>query len=416
MTACASPSQSASPSPSPTTVREGKGLPPQERRRLAANLTNGLPPPPHLADECLAGLDGLVTSWKEDLTEFLPAGGSLLRIVVGAPGTGKTHLGRALKAVGSKLGYLVCQVDMQAQGTSDDDLALYRAFCDGLMLPGNYLEEDPGENEAGLRSVLADVAERLSDGEVRRALAGVATPIPFVREALRRAAEALRPAADGPAQARTASLLLSLLGGELPAGVSSYAKFREGYGNPFSWLRRIPTRRDAGLWLESLLLALPALGYSGVILVIDEHDDQRVRTLDQSIRQLRRRLDRFAESSFPHTFVLYLVLDDFPERVKRNHQALEQRIVPILPVTPGDPDGRLLTELADVRESEGEEFLVAVGSRLFAVCHGTEPPAKVVASFAKWAEECCYVNGPNPRAFVKRMAHLLVNGSRTEES
>jgi hypothetical protein len=379
-----------------------------DARRLLACFIRGVPPPPRLAADCLAGLDSVIGEWKLDLDDYVRGGGSLLRIVVAPAGSGKTHLGEALKSLGAQRGFLVCQIDAQAQGAGGDDLLLYRAFCEGLILPSEYLDTPEGEDpDIGLRSVLENIAERMSGSDVVAALRSVRLPLPLVRDAMAAAVDAFRErrvGGKGKAEQGWAAMVAALGGSKHP-NCRSLAALRREYGRePFKALKRLPGKRDARLWMESLLLALRPLGFTGAVIVVDAHDDHRHGALDSSIRQLRRKLDRLAEGHLPGTFVLYLVLDDFPLRVSSHHMALRQRIEPIVP---GTLTGRLMTNLTDLRDVDGADFLLAVADRLHLAVMSGPVPKDLVETVSDLAARHTKLSGPDTRAFVKAFAQKL---------
>ena len=372
-----------------------------ESKRLLASFEAGLPPPPRLAARCLVGLDTLFQEWKHDLETYVAAGGSLLRIVVAPAGSGKTHLGEALKAAAAERGFLVCKVDAQAQHTSGDDLQLYRSFCMGLTVPAQYLDDKVPES--GLRSVLEDVAARLDAERVRDALRSVKLAVPAMRDTLAAVVDAIR--AGSLTREPGWRAVLSALAGEKAPGAGSLSSLRAQFPKPFMHLKKMPGKRDSRLWLESLLLALRPLGFPGVILVLDEHDDARKKSLDQSIVQLRRQLDRLAEGHLTGTFVLYLVLDDFPDRVRESHAALDQRLSPLIK---GQLPSRLMAPLSSLRDLSGANFLEAVAARLHELIEGAPISAQLAAQARALASRhAMKMAGVDTRAFVKLFAQLL---------
>jgi hypothetical protein len=257
--------------------------------------------------------------------------------------------------------------------------------------------------EAGLFGVLEDVAARMDGAAVRAALKPVKVPVPALKDAIAAAVEAIRVGPSGPGW----QAMIQAIAGEKVARFGSLAKLRVEFPEAFRGVKRLPGKRDSRLWMESILLALRPLGFPGVLIILDEHDERRPAALDQSIVQLRRQLDRLAEGNLPGTFVLYLVLDDFPALVRDSHEALHQRIAPLLERE--QLPMRLMTDLQDVRDSRGIEFLKAVGHRLFELVRGEAPGPDIEAQFTKLAKKHNKLNAPDTRAFVKSVASLLEN-------
>lgn len=380
----------------------------RERKKIIADFIAGLPPKPKLAECLLVGLDRLLAEWKRDLETYIRPGGSMLRIVVGASGSGKTHLGEAVKAVAAERGFLLCKIDTQAQQTNTDDLLLYRAFCQGMTCPRAYLDSGADAGAKGVVAVLETVAAEMDASAVRAALRSVPMPTPLLKDALAAVVDAIRTGRLGSAAERVDpgwAAMAAALSGEKPYGIGSLTRLRARFGpEPFRSLPRLPGKRDARLWLESLLLATRPLGFSGAVLVLDEHDDAQKKSLDLSIVQLRHQLDQLAGGHLPGTFVLFLVLDDFPNRVNEAHAALEQRIRPLVS---GTLRSRLMCELPHLRDLQGAPFLEAVAARLHALVSEGPMPPNLVAAAKKLAHDHTRLEGPNTRGFVQAFAHHL---------
>jgi hypothetical protein len=373
-----------------------------ETKRLLQAYFAGIPPPPRLAPRCLVGLDALMTEWRRDLDEYVAKGGSLLRIVQAPAGSGKTHLGEALKGEAAERGFVVCQVDAQSQRSSGDDLQLYAGFCSGLRLPAQYL--DGASDEGGLLGILEDVAARLSPTEVREALKAIRLPAPALKDMIVAVVDAITTKRFSGASAEGWQAMVAAIAGEKPPRLTTLAKLRRAYPEAFGSVKRIPGKRDARLWLESLLLCLRPLGFPGALLIVDEHDERKQSTLDGAIVQLRHQLDRLAEGHLPGTFVLYLVLDDFPGRVEQAHVALHQRIAPLVP---GKLSTRLLTRLEDLRDATGKAFLTQVGRRLHELVLGGPPPDEIDRQIEALAAKNQKLHGVDTRNFVKALAEVL---------
>lgn len=371
-----------------------------DAKRLLAAFEAGQPPPPRMAARSLVGLETIFQEWQNDLNTYIAGGGSLLRIVVAPPGSGKTHLAEALKSTAAEKGFLICKIDTQAQKTDTDDLVMYRAFCQSIMVPNCYF----GERDAapGLLGVLRDLATRMSGSEIRNKVRPMKLAIPAIKDVIADLVDAIR--LDIPLD-KGWRALLAVMEGEKIFGISSVTALRRYYPSQFRSLKKLPGKRDARLWLESLLLILQPLGFPGVLLVLDEHDDARKQTLDLSIVNLRHQLDKLAEGHLPGTFVLYLVLDDFPDRVSVSHPALDQRTSPIIE---GKFPSRLMTDLESLRDIEGVDFLLEIAKRIHLLVFEAPMPSNLVPLVTELANKhSLKLGGINTRAFVKSFSQFL---------
>jgi hypothetical protein len=375
---------------------------PAEARTLLLRLAAGQPPDAAAAALLTVGYDDLLRDWRSDLDQYVQQGGSLLRILSAPPGRGKTHLARALQAEAARRNFLVCQVDAAADH-SDEDMTLYRAFCRSVRGPSALVDKNP---EVGLRSVLEHVAlGSISEIEIQRrmrALPQTSAPalaeiVPTLIRRLR-----LRGARNWSVDDEDdLNVALALISGEAVDDTRALGRLRVKYRGPtVRELRKVPGKRDARLWLESVLRILPALGFCGALWILDEHDMNDSRALDRHVIQLRRLADRLVEGRLPRMFVLYLVLDDFQARL-RHHVAVQQRLAPVLPLT---PPRRVLSDLEQVRGMEATAFLEQLATRIHCIASAKPVSAPLRAFFEGKARDCIRLGRPDVRAFVQAVA------------
>jgi len=379
-----------------------------DTRFLIERLAAGQPPPPRLAAKVIVGYDALLTPWGGDLGGYVASGGSLIRIVSAQAGTGKTHLARAVEARAASMGFLVCHIDAQAQHT-DDDLSLYAAFCNGLRSPSSVLFD---EINSGLVSILEGVAERMGGSELKLALRRAKLPLVVFEDILPGLVDEIRRV--NAASGRIDSMVLggiavlgTLLSGERVFETRSLPKIRQTYSYPLlRRLSRLPGKRDAKLWLESLLRAIPAMGFKGVLIVLDEHDSLTRKILDQHIVQLRRILDKLTEGHLPGVFAVYFVLDNFSERVSECNAALDQRIKPILE---GPVPHRILSSLEDHRGIGDFEFLQMLGEQIYSLVGPLPLTEKIAARVRECAVRNVTLGMVNTRQFVIEISNYLLD-------
>lgn len=382
-------------------------------RRVLTRLAAGQPPDIALARQLMVGFDRALIDWRGDLAGYIAGGGSLLRVVSAPAGSGKTHLARTLQAEAASAGYAVCQIDAAADHT-DDDLALYRAFCAGVRCPTDIAE---GRPDKGLGRILRYIAMEggagsgVAGGEARRRcrLAGD-VPVPSLAEYLPLVLEALRAESAGIlSRDRQTDLevVLSLVAGEPVEGTRALGRLRTKFGGPLvRALRKVPGQRDARLWLETLLRLLAKLGLCGVLWVVDEHDQANPALLDRHIVQLRRLSDRLAEGRIVGVFAVYLVMDDFGTRIKQKHGALEQRLQPILGAS---LTRRPLAMLEHLRALEPEAFLRDLGQRLYGLVEPGPMPEALADHCRARAKAASRLGGVDVRSFVQSVASQILD-------
>jgi hypothetical protein len=336
------------------------------RIRALQNLRQGQPPPPGFARSLFVGGDELLQGLEQDLKEYVILGGSLLRVLAAPYGGGKTHFSLAAQAIAAEQGMLLAAVDVQSDPSGEGELALYRNICRNLTSPSSFLAET-SSTQHGLAAILEEASIRLGSDVAVRVLRTAQVPLPFYRDALCDLLE-IEPT---PTPGRLA--LFRAIVGDSP-GLSLRA-LRSQHPDYFTrrGLQRLPGKRDARLWTETLLVSLRALGYPGVMLTLDEHDEFPSTKSDLNIARLRSRLDALAAGALPGTFILYLVLETFRERVQAKYQALEQRIRPLLVLERESGMGarpkmapQLYSNLADWQQLDDEELYAAIADRLVA--------------------------------------------------
>lgn len=367
----------------------------------------GQPPVLSTAEKYLVGFDGLMDRWTKDLADYISCGGSLIRILSAPIGCGKTHLANALQSKAARMGFLVCQIDAQAQ-ISDDDLSLYSAFCDGLTPPDALFQQNVERN---LTAILFACVKKQPNIHLQPALRNLQIPIPTLKDSILAILEMMNRFVWSGYQMTTSdkkafAILSTLISGKSVQGSRAFARLKREYDHPLlKKLTRIPGKRDARLWLESLLKMIQPLGFQGVLLILDEHDSIGTKILDRHIVQLRRMLDKLTEGHLPGVFIIYFVLDTFQDRVENSHQALDQRIKPIL--TNHVPN-RLLSKLEDIRDLDPTPFLLEIGKRMYSLLESGPMPSELMLPCTKFAEESCRLGCTDTRQFVKNFAGLLL--------
>jgi hypothetical protein len=362
------------------------------RTLLLSTLERGQPPDPATASEMLVDFDDLLREWVDDLERYVANGGSLLRVVSGAPGSGKTHLGRAIRYAAAKRNFVTASVDVQANLAEGSELALHKVFCEKVISPREYVS---GNAETGLVTLMRELASKLTYQQALQRLGRL--PVPFVGELFVESIRHIR--AHGALTDDWNSAINEVLPGSWKGPLAPLSR-------RLKLSVKRPTQRTAHLWTQSVLLATQRLGYAGTVMVLDEHDNPGERAIHGSIAQLRAKLDGITQARLPGTFVLYLVLDNFLEKIASQHSALEQRLRPLTPLN--CPGTRMYGSIYDLRSSSGEAHLMKIGhhfARIVGITLTTEQEERM-RSFAR--DELKVSGLRTVRPFVMRVARDLL--------
>lgn len=370
----------------------------EDRQQLLDCLGSGQPPPAELAPQMTVGLDRSGQETHALLAHHVAAGGSAMRIVSSPAGTGKTHVGSVTKSSAAALGFLICSIDVQASRSDAGDLPLYQAFCRGLILPAAHL--DGRDEGGGLGQVLEDAARRLTDAQARAAIRAQNLPIRQLEDIL---VQLLGAARNGLfARDQAARMVLRAIAGERTE-CRNLAAYRRQWPAAFAKVRALPNGRTARLWLHSMLLALRALGFPGVVIVLDEHDTGGAKALDRSIVQMRHQLDRLSEGSLPGVYILVLVLENFLQQVRASHMAFAQRISPVL----RGRAFRLHQSLHELRDLDPEPFLCALADRIHELVVGAPMSEATRRLVQRESRRHAPLGSVDTRGFVKWWAQQL---------
>lgn len=102
------------------------------KEQALSRLRKGLPPGPDLLESLTVARQGIMDFWiSQYLEDYIPAGGSKVKLLVGKEGSGKTHTLLFLRETAMRLGYLAVLLDAR-QVRLNRFQTIYQAVLDGV--------------------------------------------------------------------------------------------------------------------------------------------------------------------------------------------------------------------------------------------------------------------------------------------
>ena len=344
----------------------------------------------------------------EYLRTFLKDGGSAFKLVIGAYGGGKTHFLYCVRDLAWSNGFVVSYVSLKQGESPFHQLDLvYKAVVKGLTPPP--LEDGhSGELEAGIRAFLkswvgSTMAGSASTDVLLDRLATIEVEDLSFGNAMHAAVQALL---DG----RTADFDLTC---QWLAG--------EGYIRGMHAKHGILHRLDktvAFAMLRSLAQFVRAVGYSGLVVLLDEAE--RVPSLstkqkEQHLSHLREVIDESANDRLPGVLIAYAVPDEsFLDGRAQVYEALRQRVETVFEDL--NPTGvRInLDTLAEDQAQDPRDVLREIGRDLAGIyrrAYDTSLDSNLVDALvsmvAEHAYELRFGDTGYKRVFVQRLVRGL---------
>lgn len=280
---------------------------------------------PEVATRLSTGLAGFLKRWEEEVLPFVAGGGAELRFVEGPNGRGKTHFLQALGVTAQRAGFVISRVDCSMQHKPFASLQeTYRAIVTTMSAA------DVAHNGAGvgLGGILASLPpERLTAFQ----------QVPRGNPAFRNLVIAYAKRAQAGALRDQVSL-------DLRALLHHDGNRRVTFGELFIAANnlRVPLprplgkigKRNAALWLRSLLALPRQLGFKGLVVLFDETGaDLSIRPgfgrfgeHQRHLANLRNLVDHLATGGTPGCSVVYATTRDLVEIAKQDYPALSQRV------------------------------------------------------------------------------------------
>jgi len=326
-------------------------------RRLAQH---GLLDVPEVAARLSTGLEAFLARWERETLTFLAAGGSELRFLEGPNGRGKTHFLQVLEIRAQRAGFVTARVGTQAK-----PFAALRDTYRQIALA--MIASSPSNNgQIGLAYLLAGLTpDQLTTFEHgSRGNPGFRNLIvTYTRRVL--AGQANEPVTH-----------------DLRALLTHDTNRRVAFGELFRLDRHLPRplgrigKRNAALWLRSLLTLPRQLGFKGLVVLFDETGadlhlrPEPLRSRQQHMANLRNLVDHLATGGIPACSVVYATTNDFIQMAFEDYPAIWQRVARMEETSPFTEPPRnpravwcRLDELTEPSPAQGE-FFTELGGKL----------------------------------------------------
>jgi hypothetical protein len=288
----------------------------------------GTPPDSDSAFKISVGLDQTIKRLRTETFPFLAAGGSELQFVYAPYGRGKSHFLRTIEKVASNDDLVAAYIDCSTGKSPFRDIReTYNMIANALTVT---LKDDPLSSVSGVTKIIEESLLDLNQDEARSLLERVQTD------------SHLAPDFRNLVYAYGMSVLKGDVGQtlseSLEALLTASSTYRVTLGNLYRAHPELPrpigklSRRNAGLWLRSLLTLPQSLGHKGTVILFDEtervHSFYKLRSRKQQTHfaNLRNFVDYMAVGTFRGCSIYYAVVEDFIELAREQLDALSQRI------------------------------------------------------------------------------------------
>ncbi len=375
-------------------------------RRLAQH---GLLDLPEVAARLSTGLEGFLARWERETLPFLAAGGSELRFVEGPYGRGKTHFLQVLETRAQRAGFVTARIGTQAKP--------FAALQDSYRQIALAVTADsPSSNgQIGLAHFLAGLTpDQLTTFEhgSRGNPAFRNLLVTYTRRVL--AGQVNEPVTH-----------------DLRALLMHDTNRRVTFGELFRLDRHLPRplgrigKRNAAVWLRSLLTLPHQLGFKGLVVLFDETGadlhlrPEPLRSRQQHMANLRNLVDHLATGGIPACSVVYATTSDFIRMAFEDYPAIWQRVARMEETSPFAEPPRnpravwcRLDELTEPSPAE-REFFAELGAKLLDLGREAGIPENRLTLAQKTLPSLSEDMSRNitqgaVREFIKRMANEIL--------
>lgn len=274
-----------------------------------------------------AGLHDSLERIERETLPFIAAGGGEIQFVFGPYGRGKTHFLKALAQWASERGCVTAYVDCQRPFESL--VETYRAIAAGMTPPGAHRFFASAGITRTIEARFAGLDATEQRAVIARLKADRALSPDFRNLAVAYCTEAVAGGGDEDLADRLEALL------------ASTPTFRVTLGTLYREYPQLPrplgklARRNAAVWLRSVLSLPQVLGYNGLVVLFDETEavlrstrpwSSLSRRQQAHLAHIRTFVDHMATGAFRGCAIYYAVTEEFIEIAGRNLGALSQRI------------------------------------------------------------------------------------------
>jgi len=272
-----------------------------------------------------AGLEETLGRIELETLPFVSSGGGELQFVFGPYGRGKTHFLKALAQRARECGFATAFVDCQDnQSPFQSLMETYRAIAESMTPPA----QGRLFSTSGVGKVI----------EARFASGSAESQRSMIERV--KANQSLSPDVRNLVSSYASSAVLGdgdeALAESLEALLASFPSYRITLGALYRKYPSLPRplgklgRRNAADWLRALLSLPRVLGYPGLIVLFDETELALNKASDRQrqkhLAHIRTFVDHMAVGAFQGCAVYYAVAEEFIDIVKRDLDALSQRI------------------------------------------------------------------------------------------
>ncbi len=325
---------------------------------------------PEIAARLSTGLESFIARWQKETLPFLLSGGAELRFVEGPNGRGKTHFLQTLEVAGLQAGFATARIQCGLQNKPFAAMQeTYREIAKTMTAPRNGASR-PATGIAGILNTIS--AHQLTAyQDAPRSNPGFSNLV---------AAYAKRIQSKPHPDPLTDDLraLLHNDNGRRVLFPDMYLRARREGTNLHRPIGRVG-KRNAGVWLRSLLALPKQLGLNGLIVLFDETGSdlhlrpEPFRARQQHLANLRNLIDHLAVGDIRSCSIIYATTHDFIQLARQEYPAISQRIERLESVTPfatrqANPRAVWcrLDELTDPSPSR-PQFFVELGEKLIAL-------------------------------------------------
>ncbi len=324
---------------------------------------NGIPPE-YGFQFFTAGLDPYLNVIKQEyLSTFVKQGGSVFKMVVGVYGGGKTHFLYSIRDLAWEQNFAVSYVSLSPGESPFHRLeSVYRAIVRGIMPPLTPDELLSGYEQGIVSFLRSWYATKF------REFSGKGLAKDAVRENLLNDVDSLQ-GIESMSFAKAVKSAFKALSNNQEEDFINICQWLTGEGydrrthGRYGILQRID-RTTAFPLIRSLVQWIKQIGYSGLVLLLDEAE--RVPSLstkqkEQHLNNLREVIDECGHTAFQGVMIFYAVPDEnFLEGRAQVYEALKQRLATVFDTL--NPTG-VKVELEKL-SIEPIPFLEEVGKKL----------------------------------------------------